>query len=296
MASSALSNPALPSPGDFLGCPLHPVTTEDCIAFLLHAAATSSTAAAATTAAAAAGAVGTAAKPPSEQGEATADSFSPRPPAPVRVAYLNAHTSNLAARLPALRTILGRCDLVYADGQAVVWGARLLGLRAPERVNAGDFIVRFFRECAARGIRLYLVGGAPGLAARAGEAWQRLVPGLRIAGTRDGYFAADEAEAVARAIRDSGAEVVLVGMGSPRQEEWMDRCGGETGARVVWSVGALFEYFAGERRRAPQWMRRCGLEWLFRLALEPGRLWRRYLVGNVRFCLRVARARLHRAK
>lgn len=249
-----------PPSADFLGCPLHPVTTDECMALLLEAA--------------------------SAQGEGPGDG------PPLRVAYLNAHTSNLAARLPALRAILGRCDLVYADGQAVVWGARLLGVRAPERVNAGDFIVRFLRECSARGIRLYLLGGAPGLAARAAEAWLRLAPGLRIAGLCDGYFAPGESEAVARAIRDSAADLVLVGMGSPRQEEWMDRWGAESGARVVWCVGALFEYFAGVRRRAPLWMRRCGFEWLFRLALEPGRLWRRYLVGNVRFCLRVTRARL----
>ena len=131
------------------------------------------------------------------------------------------------------------------------------------------------------------------MAARAAEAWLRLAPELRIAGTRDGYFTENEAREVARAIRDSGADVVLVGMGSPRQEEWMDRWGGETGARVVWCVGALFEYSGGIRRRAPVWMRRSGLEWFFRLALEPGRLWRRYLLGNARFCWRLARARMH---
>jgi len=212
----------------------------------------------------------------------------------LRIAYLNAHTSNLAARDSHLRDILRACDIVYADGQAVVWAARLLGIRAPERVNAGDFITRFLQVCAEKGLRVYLLGSKEGVAQRAAEVWQHRVPGLEIAGSKHGFFAPEESPDVAARVREARADVLLIGMGSPQQEQWMAAWGDATGAGVVWCVGALFEYDAGAQRRAPRWMRGAGLEWLFRLAMEPGRLWRRYLMGNAVFIWRVLRARLRK--
>jgi len=202
------------------------------------------------------------------------------------ISYLNAHCSNLAARDADYRRIVNTADLVYADGQAVVWAARRLGTPVPERVNAGDFIIEFCQACAAKNLSLYLLGGSEGVAERAGGAWCNAAPGLRIAGTHHGFFGA-AAPAVADAIREAHADIVLVGMGAPRQELWMEQWGEASGARVVWCVGALFEYYAGVRARAPRWMRRIGFEWAFRLALEPRRLWRRYIIGNITFVRRV---------
>jgi len=205
---------------------------------------------------------------------------------PMFITYLNAACSNIAATDTEYNRILAESDIVYADGQAIVWAAQSLGERLPGRVNAGDFIIDFCRVLTERGISIGLVGGRPGVALRAAEVWRQQVPGLRVSGTWSGFFGEDEAEVIAR-IRRSNARVLLVGMGVPLQEKWAWHHRDELGVKVIWCVGALFEYYGEGRARAPVWMRKAGLEWLFRLVLEPRRLWRRYLIGNWRFLWRV---------
>ncbi len=202
---------------------------------------------------------------------------------PKLVAYLNAHNVNLAFKHPEYVSILQDADLVYADGMGVVWGWRRLGRELPERVNAGDFIETFCRQAAGNGLSLYLLGGRPGEAERAGRNWQASAPELTIAGTHHGYFDEDDEETVAEEIRSASPDILLAGMGAPRQEKWAARWIGELNVPVVWCVGALFEYSGGGRSRAPGWMRKIGLEWSWRLALEPKRLGERYLIGNWRY-------------
>jgi N-acetylglucosaminyldiphosphoundecaprenol N-acetyl-beta-D-mannosaminyltransferase len=206
---------------------------------------------------------------------------------PYRVDYLNAAQFNLACGSQEFAGRLRAMDLLYADGQSVVWAARREGEALPERLSAGDFIGEFLQRATSAGLSLALVGGTPGAAARFGEYWQRRVPGLEIRYTSDGFFDAGEAGAVCAAIEESDADVVLVGMGAPRQEAFVERAAGLGRARAWWCVGALFEYGPGGRRRAPHWMRRAGLEWAFRLAQEPRRLVGRYLIGNPLFVWRV---------
>ena len=208
-----------------------------------------------------------------------------------RVAYVNAANYNLAARDRRYAEALRAADLVYADGQAVVWAGRSLGRPLPERVNAGDFFVRFCERCAREGLTLFLLGSRPGVAEQAAEHFRSLAPGLAIAGTHHGHFDARESDAVVAAINRAAPDLLIVGIGSPRQELWAAKEIERLNVGVAWTVGALFEYFGGMRWRAPVWMRRVGLEWLFRLALEPRRLWRRYLIGNWQFVWRVWRAR-----
>ena len=214
---------------------------------------------------------------------------------PLLVTYLNAHCSNLAARDAEYRAAVNRFGLVYADGQGVVWGSRALGAPVPERVNAGDFIPDFCRLCASEGIRLFLLGSYEGVPERAAQTWSKAAPGLTVAGTRHGFFTPEEEESVAAQINAARPNILIVGMSAPRQELWTLRWAQRLHVPVIWCVGALFEYFSDTRLRAPVWMRRAGLEWLFRLALEPRRLWRRYLVGNARFVWRVLRARRKQA-
>lgn len=209
---------------------------------------------------------------------------------PLFVTYLNAACSNIEAVDSEYRAILAKTDIVYADGQAVVWASGYLRQPLPERVNAGDFILEFCRQATARNLAIALVGGRPGVARRAADAWRTHVPDLKIAGTWDGFFDGKEQE-VLEQIRRSGANILLVGMGVPLQEKWAWKNRESLDVDVIWCVGALFEYYGESRARAPVWMRRAGLEWLFRLALEPRRLWRRYLVGNVQFVSRVWRYR-----
>jgi len=205
---------------------------------------------------------------------------------PFRVAYLNAATVNLAFAQPEAARLLAAMDCLYADGQAVVWAARGRGQPIAERINAADFTRAMIRAATAAGLRVALIGGRPGPEGKGGEAertalvFKRWSEGLRLVYTHHGYFKDEEAEAVRLALEQADPDLVLLGMGSPRQERWAMEWSAAGQPRAWWCVGALFEYYAGTRLRAPRWMRRLGLEWLVRLALEPGRLWRRYLLGN----------------
>lgn len=205
------------------------------------------------------------------------------------VGYLNAANVNIAFEDRDAAERFREFDCLYADGQAVVWGARRLSNPVPERVNAGDFIENFFRRCADLKLSIALIGGAEGDAAGFANHFQQRIPNLKITFIHQGYFSESDADAIARQIEDADPAVVLLGMGTPRQERLALSWSRAANPRVWWCVGALFEYYSGRRARAPVWMRRAGLEWLFRLALEPGRLWRRYLIGNPKFVYRVLR-------
>lgn len=209
---------------------------------------------------------------------------------PRAAGYLNAHTVNLGLRRgsrlgPALKAL----DLLYPDGMSVVRSARSKGFPASERVSAADFFLRFCWAAAARNRSLALVGGSPGLANRCAGHLEEIVPGLRIPFSHHGYLPKDSVEraAVAERLAESNPGIVLLGMGSPAQEEFAAELRDRYRLATVWCVGALFEYYTpGVRRHAPLWMRRHGLEWVFRLSQEPLRLGRRYLLGNVEFLLR----------
>jgi len=208
---------------------------------------------------------------------------------PVFVTYLNAWCSGVALRDPEYARILRQADAVYADGQSVVWASNILGSRLPERVNAADFIDDFLLRAAARGLTVYLIGSAEGVAASAASIFAAKTPGLKIAGAENGYFSGREEEVVSR-IAAAAPDVLIVGLGVPLQEKWAGANLTRFNAGAVWCVGAMLEYHARACRRAPVWMRRCGLEWLFRLLLDPRRMWRRYIIGNPEFMLRIAHA------
>jgi N-acetylglucosaminyldiphosphoundecaprenol N-acetyl-beta-D-mannosaminyltransferase len=206
---------------------------------------------------------------------------------PFRATYVNPHTINQLRDERALIDELRRFDLLYPDGVGLVWAARALGQWLPERVTASDFLPDFCRAAAALRLRVFLVGGESGVADAAARRLAADAPGLRVVGTHAGFFAsaADEI-ALVETIRGARIDACLVGMGSPRQERWILDHGDRLGVPLLWGVGGVFDFYSGRRRRAPQWMMALGLEWLHRMALEPGRLWRRYLLGNVRFAIR----------
>jgi exopolysaccharide biosynthesis WecB/TagA/CpsF family protein len=213
-------------------------------------------------------------------------------PEPSLLAYVNAHTLNLAHRDPALRSVLGRADLVLNDGSGLALAARVHGARFPANLNGTDFTPRLLASAAAAEASVFLLGGAPGVAARSADRLTAQVPGLRVVGHAHGYQDEAAPDELVRQIRDSGAQVLVVGMGNPRQELWLARHLADTGARLGVAVGAFLDFSAGVVPRAPAWMRTAGVEWLYRLGLEPGRLWRRYVLGNPAFVYRVVRERL----
>lgn len=182
-----------------------------------------------------------------------------------------------AQRNPRFRSLVNRTALSLCDTVGILLASRLRGGPLRERVTGIDLIGPLAERSARSGdLRLFLFGAAPGVAERAAAALARDYPGVRVAGTRNGYFAPEESTAIARAIDQSGANVVLVGLGSPKQEFWLDEHLAATGASVGIGVGGSFDVLAGSAVRAPRWLQRAGLEWLFRLVREPAR-WRRQL-------------------
>lgn len=207
---------------------------------------------------------------------------------PRQIAYVNVDSLNRAFLDRRYKAILSESDLVYADGMGVVWASWVFGHSLQERVNAGDLIPKLCRMCVERQLKIYILGGEPGVAEKARKALVHKYPGIQIVGVRDGFFSEAENEQVVSEIRDAAPDILMVGMGVPKQEKWTKRYLNELNVPVVWGVGALFDYIAGKFSRAPVWMRKLGLEWLFRLVLEPKRLWKRYLLGNFIFTFRIA--------
>jgi N-acetylglucosaminyldiphosphoundecaprenol N-acetyl-beta-D-mannosaminyltransferase len=197
------------------------------------------------------------------------------------------HTVMACGEDPELRAAVLGSDFTVPDGQPLVWALNLLGHRLSARVYGPTLMERACERAARTGTRFYLYGGRDREAlARLAENLRRRYPGLRIAGGHAPPFrplTAEEEAAVVADIDGSGADVVWVGIGVPKQEKWMARMRERLEAPVLIGVGAAFDFHAGLVPQAPGTLQRLGLEWLFRLAQEPRRLWRRYLRYNPRF-------------
>jgi len=211
---------------------------------------------------------------------------------PAQHVVLNAGKCVLMHDEPDVAEIVRRCDVVSADGQGVVWAARFLGVRVPERVAGIDLMGRLLALCEAESWPVYFLGAKPDVLDAFARAVATRHPRLVVAGRRDGYFRPEDEAAIAEAIRASGARLLLVAISSPMKERFLARNLSRMGPLLAVGVGGTFDVWAGKTRRAPAWMQRAGLEWLHRLAQEPRRMWRRYLVGNLRFAWIVLRARL----
>ncbi len=170
---------------------------------------------------------------------------------------------------PEAMAAVNGADLVIADGVGVIYGARILGTPLKERLPGIEFAQRLMERMADSGRRLYLLGAKPGVAEEAARRLAEQYPGLRIAGTHDGYFQEDGP--VTEAIRASGAEVVFVCLGAPKQEKWMAKNGAATGAHLLIGLGGCLDVFSGQVQRAPEIYRKLGLEWFHRLIKHPGR-------------------------
>lgn len=187
---------------------------------------------------------------------------------------------------PTLRAIHANADMVTPDGMPLVWLGKLRGKRSIDRVYGPDLLLAVCDASRTHATRHFFYGGAPGIADRLADRLQQMYPGLLVAGTLCPPFRAlTEAEdrAVIEAIDAARPDIVWVGLSTPKQERWMASHVGRLGAPVLIGVGAAFDFHAGVKRQAPRWIQRSGFEWLFRLATEPGRLWRRYARNNPRF-------------
>jgi len=186
---------------------------------------------------------------------------------------------------PEFLRVMNESDLVTPDGMPLVWGLNLLGRKDATRVYGPDLTPKVLAEAERLRIPVGFYGGSASTLARLRQVVSEQFPGLEIAYAYSPPFRAlssEEDEAVVNSIKASGAKILFVGLNTPKQDFWMAAHRGRV-ASVMVGVGAAFDFLAGSKPQAPRWMMRIGLEWLFRLATEPKRLWKRYLKHNPRF-------------
>lgn len=207
---------------------------------------------------------------------------------------VNAHSAALRRRSSEYAAVLAgdpRCVTCLPDGSSVTIAARLLGWGPIGRCPGPDLLEAVCSAAAKSGVRVFLLGGEPGVADQLSEALKRRHPGLTIAGAVSppfGDWPEESSRQLVETVRSSGARILFMGVSAPKQEIWAYEHLEELGMPVV-CVGAAFDFNSGRKPRAPKWVRRIGMEWLFRLLTEPRRLWRRYLVGNALFMWDVVR-------
>jgi exopolysaccharide biosynthesis WecB/TagA/CpsF family protein len=203
-----------------------------------------------------------------------------------RIFFLNVDCLRIANRNETYRQELNDSELLLLDGVGIKLSMRLHGQRMVENLNGTDFSPRVLEAAARRRLRVFLFGSRPGIAAKAGETFERDHPGFELVGTRHGYdYDSDE---VVREINESGADILFVGFGAPLQEHWITQNMSRLKPRLLLGVGALFDYNGGHVPRAPRWMSRMHLEWLWRMTVDPKRLVKRYLVDGLGFLAYVA--------
>ena len=174
-------------------------------------------------------------------------------------------------------------DIVGVDGVGIILGARMLGVRVPERVAGVDLMERILERAAEHRWRPYLLGATEAVLDQAVDELGRRHPGLELAGIRNGYFSAEEEPDVVAAINASGADCLFIGMPTPRKERFLAAHRGELNVPFIMGVGGGIDVLAGHVNRAPHWVQRGGLEWAFRIVQEPRRMWRRYFDTNLAY-------------
>lgn len=207
--------------------------------------------------------------------------------------FVNAYSLNVAWADREFRNVLASAHSVFGDGIGVWFASKIAGTPIVDNVNGTDMLPLLCKLCIERGYSLFLLGAKPGVDERMGIALTEQYPGLRITGCHHGYFDKEhDSAAVVGLINNSNPDILLVAFGVPEQEKWIHRYAGDLHCAVAIGVGGLFDFYSGDKPRAPLWMRKHGLEWVFRLICEPRRLWHRYLVGSPLFIWRVFEGRL----
>ncbi len=209
------------------------------------------------------------------------------------ITYVNVHAMNVAHQDKAILEAYERSAITYCDGGGVVLAARLLGESLPMRMTSASFIYDFCDQWQDTGTSLFFLGGQPLVAEKACNKLKALYPRLSIAGYENGYFRRNDPEEdeVISKISNAHPDILFVGFGTPSQEHWILDNWDRLNARIIWPIGALVDYISGEVPRSPRWMQDYTLEWLFRLMIEPKRMFRRYVVGNPYFMYRILRER-----
>ncbi len=188
---------------------------------------------------------------------------------------------------PELATASRAGNLIVADGLPVVWATRMLGKALVGRVAGVDLFERLLAKGNDEKLRIFLLGARQEVLDKLNSDFQRNYPNLVVAGSRNGYFKPSETPDIVKQIADSKADILFIGMPSPFKEVWGQANREELGASIIVGVGGSFDVIAGFVKRAPGWMQKSGLEWLWRLMMEPRKLWKRYLICNAGFIYRL---------
>jgi N-acetylglucosaminyldiphosphoundecaprenol N-acetyl-beta-D-mannosaminyltransferase len=206
---------------------------------------------------------------------------------PSQICFVNADCANIAYRNPEYLGLLQQSTLSLADGIGLKLAGKLLGRDIKQNVNGTDLFPRLCEALADTDYGLYLLGARPEVVDRVRNWIETHYPNVRVCGTHHGYYTSEEESHVIDDIAHSGAALLLVAFGAPRQDLWIGQHLSELGVKAAVGVGGLFDYYSGRISRAPLWMREMGLEWVYRFYKEPRRMWKRYGIGNVLFLLRV---------
>lgn len=184
------------------------------------------------------------------------------------------------------------CDIINADGQSIVWGGRFLGLHIPERVAGIDLMQNLVKLAHEKKYKCFFLGAKEEVVRKVVDIYSAEYGKDIIAGYRNGYFTANEEEEVAKQIADSKAQLLFVAISSPKKENFQYKYREHLkGVNFTMGVGGSFDVIAGVTKRAPVWMQNIGLEWFYRFLQEPGRMWKRYLVGNTKFILLILKTK-----
>jgi exopolysaccharide biosynthesis WecB/TagA/CpsF family protein len=204
---------------------------------------------------------------------------------PLRLAFVNANLANMAKSTPTLYETL-QSFMLFNDGSGMNIASKLLYRKPfPANLNGTDFVPYFLANCNIK-LRIFLLGASPAVVEATGKFFEKKWPQHQIVGIQHGFFTAAENTSVQEQIKSVSPDLVLVAMGNGLQEMWIQKLVPDA-TISAWGVGALFDFLCEQAPRAPNWMRHLGIEWIFRLYLEPNRLWRRYLIGNFVFVFSV---------
>ncbi len=213
---------------------------------------------------------------------------------PIHHVVINAAKVVNAQKDSELKESIVNCDIINADGQAIVWASRLFNTPLPERVAGIDLMEALVKLSAEKNYRIFFLGAKEEIVNSVVDFYSKLYNKNIIAGYRNGYFKKDEEQAVAKQICDSNADILFVAMSSPKKEIFLNTYKDLIQAPFIMGVGGSFDVVAGFVKRAPMWMQKSGLEWFYRVLQEPRRMWKRYLFGNSEFIYLVLKEKAKR--
>lgn len=215
---------------------------------------------------------------------------------PVQHVVINASKINLMQKDKKLTQIVNACPIINADGASILWAAKMLDIPVKERVTGIDLFLNLVKLADAKGYKIFLFGAKEEVVEKVREIFCQKYKNLNIVGIRNGYFSPEEETEIAEQIRDAEPDMLFVAFSSPKKEYWIKKYLDIMNVPFVMGVGGSFDVVAGVTDRAPRWMQDHGLEWFYRFIQEPGRMWKRYIVGNFKFVLLTVKTKWRRGK